>query len=41
LASLDAQHGNRDDLRGLLALDRYERIACGRRRLALKRLLTE
>jgi hypothetical protein len=38
LASFDAQIWNTEDLRRLLALDRYERIACGSRRLAVKRL---
>ena len=31
---------HRDDLRQLLALDRYERIARGKRRRAVKRLFT-
>jgi hypothetical protein len=41
LASLDAQNLNTDDLHRLLALDRYERIARGRRRLAVKSLFTQ
>jgi|SRR5580692_5432334 hypothetical protein len=41
LASLDPHHCTTDDLRQLLAIERYERIARGKRRLAAKRLLTK
>jgi hypothetical protein len=40
-ASLNSHGGNTDDLRPLLALDRYERIARGKRRLAAKRLFAD
>jgi hypothetical protein len=39
LASLDPHRCTTDDLRQLLAIERYERVARGKRRLAAKRLL--
>jgi hypothetical protein len=41
LAVFDPHRCTADDLRQLLALDRYERIARGKRRRAVKRLFTE
>jgi hypothetical protein len=41
LAVFDPHRCIADDLRQLLALDRYERIARGKRRCAVKRLFTE
>jgi hypothetical protein len=41
LSSLAPHSCSADDLRRLLALDRYERIARGRRRLATSRLYSE
>jgi len=40
-AALFASKGNIDELRQLLALDRYERVARGRRRRAAKRICAE